>query len=119
MLPKPSSCILGTGRYLPPQVVTNFDLMKVMETSDEFIVQRTGVRRRRYAPPEHGRLGPGGPGLPRRRGRCGPDHGPDRHAGHEHDHARSCRSRLRFLPAGQAGPGAAFPCSTSSSNVPG
>jgi 3-oxoacyl-[acyl-carrier-protein] synthase-3 len=43
---------MNTGRYLPPQVVTNFDLMKVMETSDEFIVQRTGVRRRRYAPPE-------------------------------------------------------------------
>ena len=47
----PSSSILGTGRYLPPQVVTNFDLMKVMETSDEFIVERTGMRRRRYAEP--------------------------------------------------------------------
>ena len=47
----PYSSILGTGRYLPPQVVTNFDLMKVMETSDEFIVERTGVRRRRYAEP--------------------------------------------------------------------
>ena len=33
-------------------MVTNFDLAKVMETSDEFIVQRTGVRRRRYAPPD-------------------------------------------------------------------
>jgi 3-oxoacyl-[acyl-carrier-protein] synthase-3 len=48
----PISSILGTGCYLPPQVVTNSDLMKVMETSDEFIVARTGVRRRRYAPPE-------------------------------------------------------------------
>src|ERR1035438_902976 len=52
MLPKPTSCILGTGRYLPDQVVTNFDLAQVMETSDEFIVERTGVRRRRYAPPD-------------------------------------------------------------------
>lgn len=52
MLPKPHCCILGTGRYLPDRVVTNFDLAQVMETSDEFIVQRTGVRRRRYAPPE-------------------------------------------------------------------
>jgi 3-oxoacyl-[acyl-carrier-protein] synthase-3 len=43
------SRILGTGHYLPPKVVTNFDLMKTMETSDEFIVARTGVRRRRYA----------------------------------------------------------------------
>ena len=43
------SRILGTGRYLPPKVVTNFDVMKMMDTSDEFIVQRTGVRRRRHA----------------------------------------------------------------------
>jgi 3-oxoacyl-[acyl-carrier-protein] synthase-3 len=45
----PSSRILGTGRYLPPKVVTNFDVMKIMETSDEFIVERTGVRSRRHA----------------------------------------------------------------------
>ena len=49
---QPSSCILGTGRHLPDRVVTNFDLAQVMETSDEFIVARTGVRRRRYAPPD-------------------------------------------------------------------
>ena len=48
----PASCILGTGCYVPPRVVTNFDVMQMMETSDEFIVQRTGVRRRRHAPPE-------------------------------------------------------------------
>lgn len=52
MLSPPYSCILGTGRYLPDRVVTNSDLAQVMETSDEFIVERTGVRRRRYAPPE-------------------------------------------------------------------
>ena len=46
----PTSSILGTGCHLPSQVVTNSDLTKVMETSDEFIVARTGVRRRRYAP---------------------------------------------------------------------
>ncbi len=43
------SRILGTGRYVPPRVVTNFDVMTMMETSDEFIVERTGVRRRRHA----------------------------------------------------------------------
>lgn len=48
----PASCILGTGRYVPPQVVTNFDVMKMMDTNDEFIVARTGVRRRRHAGPE-------------------------------------------------------------------
>lgn len=47
----PRSAILGTGHYLPPKVVTNFDVMKMMETSDEFIVERTGVRRRRHAEP--------------------------------------------------------------------
>lgn len=41
--------ILGTGHYVPPRVVTNFDVMKMMETSNEFIVERTGVERRRHA----------------------------------------------------------------------
>ena len=48
----PSSRILGTGCYVPPRVVTNFDIMKMMETTDEFIVERTGVRRRRHAEPD-------------------------------------------------------------------
>ena len=48
----PHSRILGIGHHVPDRVVTNFDLMKLMETSDEFIVQRTGARRRRYAEPE-------------------------------------------------------------------
>ena len=43
------SRIVGTGHWLPPKVVTNFDVMKMMETSDEFIVTRTGVRERRHA----------------------------------------------------------------------
>jgi 3-oxoacyl-[acyl-carrier-protein] synthase-3 len=41
--------ILGTGHYVPPKVVTNFDVMKMMETSNEFIVERTGVLCRRHA----------------------------------------------------------------------
>ena len=45
----PASRIIGTGHYLPPKVVTNFDIMKMMDTSDEFIVSRTGVHRRRHA----------------------------------------------------------------------
>ena len=48
----PGSRILGTGHYLPPRIVTNFDVMKMMETSDEFIVTRTGVRERRHADPD-------------------------------------------------------------------
>jgi len=47
-----TSRILGTGHYLPPKVVTNFDLMKIMDTTDKFIVERTGVHRRRHAEPD-------------------------------------------------------------------
>jgi 3-oxoacyl-[acyl-carrier-protein] synthase-3 len=48
----PHSQILGTGVHLPPRVVTNFDVMQMMETTNEFIVERTGVQRRRHADPE-------------------------------------------------------------------
>lgn len=43
------SRILGTGHYLPPKIVTNFDLEQMMDTSDAFIVERTGVRCRHHA----------------------------------------------------------------------
>jgi 3-oxoacyl-[acyl-carrier-protein] synthase-3 len=44
--------ILGTGSYVPPKVLTNFDLQKMgLETTDEWITQRTGVRERRIADP--------------------------------------------------------------------
>ena len=38
--------IIGWGSYLPPQVLTNADLEKMVETSDEWIVKRTGIRER-------------------------------------------------------------------------
>lgn len=41
--------ILGTGSYLPVQVRTNADLEKMVETSDEWIVTRTGIHERRIA----------------------------------------------------------------------
>ena len=41
--------ILATGSYLPERVVTNHDLEKTMETSDEWIVSRTGIKARRVA----------------------------------------------------------------------
>ncbi len=43
------SKILGTGSYLPTQVRTNADLEKMIETSDEWIVARTGIRERRIS----------------------------------------------------------------------
>ena len=41
--------ILGTGRALPEHVVTNDDLAKIVDTSDEWIVSRTGIKERRFA----------------------------------------------------------------------
>lgn len=43
------SRIAGTGRYLPEKVLTNFDLEKMVETTDEWIRARTGIERRHIA----------------------------------------------------------------------
>ena len=43
------SRIAGTGSYLPENIVTNQDLEKRVETSDEWIRSRTGIRERRMA----------------------------------------------------------------------
>lgn len=40
--------ILGTGHYVPERVVTNADLEKLMDTTDEWIQQRTGIQERRW-----------------------------------------------------------------------
>ena len=42
--------ILGTGSYLPEQIVTNKDLEQLVDTSEEWIVTRTGIKERRIAP---------------------------------------------------------------------
>jgi 3-oxoacyl-[acyl-carrier-protein] synthase-3 len=44
------SRIVGTGSYLPSQIVTNFDLEKRMDTSDAWIRERTGIETRHYLP---------------------------------------------------------------------
>ncbi len=43
------SRIIGTGSSFPKRVVTNDDLSKMVETSDEWIAERTGIRERRFA----------------------------------------------------------------------
>lgn len=43
------SKIAGIGYYVPEKVYTNFDLMKMMDTTDEWIQERTGIVERRYA----------------------------------------------------------------------
>lgn len=41
--------IAGVGHYVPERVVTNHDLEQMMDTSDEWILERTGIRERRFA----------------------------------------------------------------------
>jgi len=46
--------IRSTGKYLPPRVVTNEDMTQWMDTSDEWIQQRTGIEQRHWIPEEGG-----------------------------------------------------------------
>ena len=48
------SQIKGLGKYVPEKVVTNHDLEKIMETSDDWIVERTGIHERRHIEPGDG-----------------------------------------------------------------
>jgi 3-oxoacyl-[acyl-carrier-protein] synthase-3 len=43
------SVVLGAGSYLPERVLTNADLAKMVDTSDEWIIERTGIRQRHIA----------------------------------------------------------------------
>ena len=49
---RPIAAITGTGRYTPAKVMTNADFEKLVETSDEWIQERTGIRERRIATDE-------------------------------------------------------------------
>ena len=55
MSPQPrlirGATIVGTGMYVPDHVVTNHDLERLVDTSDEWIVERTGIRERRFSAP--------------------------------------------------------------------
>ena len=46
------SAVTGVGAYLPEKVVTNADLAKFVDTSDEWIMERTGIRQRHQAAPD-------------------------------------------------------------------
>lgn len=50
---KKNTVISGTGSYLPEKVLTNADLEKMVDTTDEWIVARSGIRERRMADPAH------------------------------------------------------------------
>ncbi|GGG12666.1 beta-ketoacyl-ACP synthase III [Paenibacillus abyssi] len=44
--------IIGTGKYVPDRILTNQELEQMVDTNDEWIVTRTGIRERRMAAPE-------------------------------------------------------------------
>jgi 3-oxoacyl-[acyl-carrier-protein] synthase-3 len=48
------SVVTGVGGYLPAEIVTNDDLAKIVDTSDAWVVERTGIRQRRRAAPDQG-----------------------------------------------------------------
>ncbi len=48
------SKITGVGHYVPEKIVTNKDLEKIMDTTDEWIQERTGIKERRFHPVEEG-----------------------------------------------------------------
>lgn len=49
---KKRAAILGTGYYVPEKIVTNFDLEKTLDTSDEWISQMTGMKERHLSAPD-------------------------------------------------------------------
>ncbi len=51
-MPRFGTIISGTGSYVPEKRLTNQDLEKLVETSNDWIVQRTGIRERRIASPD-------------------------------------------------------------------
>lgn len=51
------SKITGTGSYLPQKILTNFDLEKKVDTSNAWIIERTGIVERRIADPDKGETG--------------------------------------------------------------
>ena len=57
--------IIGTGSYVPERVLTNYDLEKMVKTSDEWILERTGIRERRIAGQDETNVTMGGHALER------------------------------------------------------
>ena len=49
----PKASLISIAAYAPPKILTNFDLEKMVETSDEWIIKRTGIAQRRIAQDEN------------------------------------------------------------------
>ena len=59
------SRILGLGGYVPPRVVTNQDMTQWMDTTNEWIVERTGIEERHWIDPARSTQGMLSLGMPR------------------------------------------------------
>ena len=89
--------IIGTGSYLPERVLDNAALEKLVETSDDWIVERTGVRRRHIAA-EHETTAD----LAEHAARAGADHGPEVR---QRQHRQAARGAHVVAGAGEVGGG--------------
>jgi len=49
LLPNRTVSIIGTGSYVPERILTNADLEAMVDTNDQWIMERTGIRERRIA----------------------------------------------------------------------
>ena len=89
--------ILGTGSALPEKVITNPDFEKMVETSDQWIIERTGIRERHQAAPHETTSRLSRPGGAQSAGH-GRDHaggpGPDHLFDHHPRHAAALHGRL-------------------------
>ena len=52
----PKAKITALGCYTPPKLLTNQDLEKMVDTNEEWILSRVGIRERHIAGPRHGHL---------------------------------------------------------------
>ncbi|NVM26617.1 MAG: 3-oxoacyl-ACP synthase, partial [Desulfobacterales bacterium] len=50
----PHTCIMGTGSSAPKRILSNKDLESILDTSDEWITRRTGIKERRISSKERG-----------------------------------------------------------------
>ena len=93
--------IASLATYVPPKLLTNADLEKMVETSDEWILQRTGIRERHIVEPAMATSDLANEGRARRHRAGGHHAGPDRLHRRRHDHARHDVPEHRVPGAGQ------------------
>ena len=95
--------VIGCGAYLPDNIVTNDDLAKTVDTSDEWIRERTGIRQRHIVARRREDLRPGAGGGARGADRCRHRCRRTGHGHLRHHHAGRNLSRHRHHRAGAAG----------------